>query len=533
MPNDVNVEFKGVAFQGFTNTIKLEVVSGLPADAVATFSQATMPADGTNTLNLDFTAEQNTGLHNIVVQATAEGADTLQQIISVRVQGTSLVDFQLVSPASGAVGISKFPDFSWSPSVNSTGYTLEVATSPAFGNTTFLTREVGLDTTATGIANLDNSTLYYWRVIAENPCLGPAPSTISTFGSVALSCKSFEAVDIPVTISSAGTPTVMSEIEIFESGTVSDININFVRGNHSSVGDLRGSIVSPSGTKVVLWEGECANIANFNTGFDDDSFIPNGCPNKAGQKIQSKELLSAFIGEELQGNWAFLVEDFLSGNGGRINEYGLEICSNSVLNSPFIVNNNVLEVATGKRNLVSREFLLADDENNSAEQLLYTLVIVPTRGVLRRNNQVVNVGDQFTQAELNSGRLEYEHTGNEPEEDSFVFTIIDGEGGWVDKTTFVINADEGFPSSVNEVLDANTVFEIFPNPASHIVQINPLESQSKSWNLEILSIDGQVLTQREIDQKTSLDVSGYNAGLYLLQFTNEGKTLSHKLTIVK
>jgi len=393
-----------------------------------------------------------------------------------------------------------------------------------------VSREAGVATTADGQVNLENSTLYYWRVIAYNNCFGEYASDVFTFGSKSLSCETFIADDTPLVIPSAGTPTVNSIVDIESSGSVTDMNVKLIKGNHTKINTLRASIVSPAGTTVVLWEGECTNTPTINAGFDDESAFANDCPNFDGKKMRAKEQLSSFIGESIEGNWSLKIEDIQSANGGTLSDFELELCSDVVLNSPYVVNNVVLEVLTGSSNFIEKEDLLCQDDNNSDAELLYTLVTLPTKGYLSIDDTALNLGDQFTQAEINEFKIKYNHTGITDTDDTFVFTLIDGEGGWIEKTNFIINMSADGDTSVEEPKSTAGIFDIYPNPTSNIVHISKQESDNSSWSYSLLSLDGKLITRSTFKDRTQLDLSQMTDGVYYIHL-NDGKTSLYKKII--
>ena len=198
-------------FLNYGEEITLEVISGLPADATATFSQNPIPAEGSTELDIDLSNVEDSGVFDIVVRATGPNADTLDFSVSVLATGTDMEDFELVSPASGTSGVLALPEFVWNGSPNATGYRLEFATNPSFDdNVTIISDEVGLETNSDALTSLDNSTVYYWRVIAYNGCLGEVSSEVFTLATPSLSCTDFRATDIPVNIPSTGPSTVSS-----------------------------------------------------------------------------------------------------------------------------------------------------------------------------------------------------------------------------------------------------------------------------------------------------------------------------------
>ena len=239
-----------------------------------------------------------------------------------------------------------------------------------------------------------------------------------------------------------------------------------------------------------------------------------------------------FIGEEMEGEWTLRLDDTRAGEGGRLDGFELELCSDVVSDQPFLVNNNILEVPTGGADRIVSDLLLSQDNNNSSDELLYTLVVNTTRGTLFFNGAEMEVGSRFTQTEINSGALRYEHNGIEDETDSFTFTVIDGEGGFIDLTEFIINTDASFTSAVDE-LGSEDLFRVFPNPANNVLNIYNKEQNNSDWNVTIFNIDGQVIHRQVITDKLALDVGAYTQGLYLVHLS-DGKTFfTHKVNIIR
>jgi len=97
-------------------------------------------------------------------------------------------------------------------------------------------------------------------------------------------------------------------------------------------------------------------------------------------------------------------------------------------------------------------------------------------------------------------------------------------------------------SEVNEVnyfistsVDQQTLhyFEVFPNPASYLVQIKSLD-RSSGFYLRVYSIDGQLIESRPIlISDAQLDVSAYKAGTYLIELQNEFGVFRKKLSVLR
>ena len=533
LPNSIETDISVDPYLGFSDSISLDIVAGLPAIANFEFSQNPIPVDGSSTLSIDMTEVVYSDNYEVVVRAVS-GVDTIFRSIGIDATGIFLGDVALTTPANAQKGFSLIPDFEWTASPNVTGYTLQVATNPSFADEfMIINKNVGAATTGTDAVNLDNSTVYFWRLIMENDCLGNTPSEIFTFSSNALSCRTFTPNDLPLNIPTTGTPTVETVISVTDQGEVSDLNVDLIRGNHNDLKTLRATIVSPLGTEAVLWQGECLNTSEINAGFDSESVFPNGCPDRSGQKMQPLETLAIFNGEAIEGNWALKIEDVAAGNGGSITEFALELCSTGALFAPFIVNNEVLEVRTNKGLNISNSLLLSEDENNTATELRYTIVEAPNRGTLYRNNTPLNAGSSFSQADLNADIIVYQHEGTVEEQDMFTFIVEDGEGGWVEQTNFLINASENGMTSDNDVRVADTYFSIYPNPASDLINLNQIERSGEQLTVELFTADGSLVSRQQFVNSTILKVAAYQPGLYIINITDGTKVFSKKISIVK
>jgi len=86
----------------------------------------------------------------------------------------------------------------------------------------------------------------------------------------------------------------------------------------------------------------------------------------------------------------------------------------------------IAENATG--NVISNKTLLATDVDNTTSQLVYTVTAVTANGTLRRSGTARILNSTFTQADINSGIITYDHNGSETTSDSFSFSVDDGAG---------------------------------------------------------------------------------------------------------
>jgi len=117
------------------------------------------------------------------------------------------------------------------------------------------------------------------------------------------------------------------------SGTISDINV-FNRVTHTYMSDVQTDISSPQNPTVFvkLLNRVCGNKnGTVNLKFDDAGAAIN-CSASAStvQTVVPGESLSAFNGQNPQGNWTFRVYDNYTGDSGTVNSWGIEVCTQTI-----------------------------------------------------------------------------------------------------------------------------------------------------------------------------------------------------------
>src|SRR5262249_53582707 len=90
---------------------------------------------------------------------------------------------------------------------------------------------------------------------------------------------------------------------------------------------------------------------------------------------------------------------------------------------PVLVINAALTVPEGGSGTVASTILKATDVDSPASQIIYRLTATPTHGALRLGTATLVTGAQFTQAQIDSGQLNYLHDGSETTSDTLQFTI--------------------------------------------------------------------------------------------------------------
>lgn len=516
LPNAYTSTVSTSAAAGFSDPITLSV-TGLPNGATATFSPNPVQPGNNSVMTIEFPGATPESTFSInVVGVTA--SKTLSIPVTMSVVYNDLSEVALQTPADGSVGISTNSplELKWAASPNADSYEVQLASSPSFATNTIVAAVADLTVTSyTPQVVLEKSKVLYWRVRAVTPC-GPGP-WVGPFGfsTVVESCLTLTANDLPKNISSTGTPTVESTININGSGIVSDVNVKKVTGEHDFFKDLEVRLLSPAGANVLLWKDKCgASSTGFNLGFDDAVTTAFPCPPTSGATVKPTEPLTAFNGQNSQGAWKLRVKDNQTTSGGSLSTFQLEVCSSASLNPPFIVNNNLLQINSGANAPIGNDLLKADDPNNTAGQLTFTLITVPKYGVLRKNfgaNDLVP-GDQFTQADLDNGAIRFFDGGFSASPDEFRFAVTDGEGGYVTGKFTIQPINVG-----TETPELTPKFELSPNPANDAVRLIFSEATSSDLQVRLFNAAGSLVLNRAFGAGTvteTLGLQGLPKGVY-------------------
>src|SRR5690606_4805685 len=121
--------------------------------------------------------------------------------------------------------------------------------------------------------------------------------------------------------------TQRSSIHFFEDLRVSDLRVQ-VELDHTYLGDLIVSLISPQGTRVTLISNNCGELNNMNVTFSDggDPLPCSGNPAISGS-VRPLGSLASLHGESLLGEWVLEVQDLAAGDGGSLKGFSLEVCA--------------------------------------------------------------------------------------------------------------------------------------------------------------------------------------------------------------
>lgn len=119
--------------------------------------------------------------------------------------------------------------------------------------------------------------------------------------------------------------TIRSTINVpTDAGRVTDLNVS-LDITHPNITDLSATLISPSGTRIKLFQTLTSNGPGFTgTTFDDSAavHINNATPPFTGT-FRPEQLLKGFNGESALGSWQLEITDNGAGNTGTLNNWSM------------------------------------------------------------------------------------------------------------------------------------------------------------------------------------------------------------------
>ena len=323
-PTDAVYNFTYNTFLGFSATTNFSI-AGLPAGTTAVINPTSATSDGTTgTVTVSGTGSLALGVYSFSIDGTS-GTITKSIPLTLNVFNGTLASTSLVSPTDGAIDVPGDDILTWDLDVNVSDYLVEVATDASF---TTIIESSSLQTNTYTPTMLAGSTQYYWRVTASNQCVSANASTVFNFTTVSLTCNSFSATDLPITITTTGGVSYSSVINVADDFPITDVNVT-IDIAHTWGSDLDITLTSPNGTVVELTSDNGGSGDNYTaTVFDQEATggaITLGTSPFTGDFVPEGDL-STIYGEMSAGDWTLTVTDDANQDGGIWNGFDLELC---------------------------------------------------------------------------------------------------------------------------------------------------------------------------------------------------------------
>ncbi len=515
---DVNITTRGV--NGYQDDIRFEII-GLPEEVGYTVVPEIVKTGKSARIEFDFDNSNANGHYEPTVLGISSNGDTIRRFMSWDFYSNDYSNTNILNPIPGSSGVGQKVSFKWNRPRGANYVNFHLSKNPGFPKDETISEFEIYDTTFTPDVILDYSTLYYWKLEYKNGCgLIQYDTLLYTFATKASNCKNIKSDDDPVLIRSS-EPAIM-EVEISEDVSVTDVNVHFT-GKHTRFREISASLISSSDTVLLFGNRGFNYQGTFNLGFDDQASDYIKQPPKG--LFKPDEPLSKFNGKSAKGKWYLQIVDNQSQKSGKLSSFVLEVCSDAVLDNPYIENNNLFKIAMDKAWAISPDALLVKDDNNTAEELEFTLVRLPKICDVYLKDKKLEVGDNFTQDDINNSRVKIYYHGNDVIYDEFDFTVVDGDGGWIDVTTFHFVSDDKV--NIQEVI--SQLVDIYPNPTSN--HINVIVDIQGNHNLKIYDVKGEIVLRKKLlgQSVKSLDLSKLESGFYFINIFNEKYNYTEKL----
>lgn len=322
--------------ENFSSQVQLSV-EGLPDGMQARFDHN--PATAGQQVRLTITAALTvkTGLYPFTVFAQS-GEESVFADFELRASNGIPLQSELIAPADQMGDAPNVVNFEWEKQKEFSSYHLQVSLDSLFEE---LVADITLIDTNYFQYEVAPQQRYYWRIRAENICGNSAWSAIRTFRTADVACNLHTAQGLPKIIDNNGTSKITSTIELTNPGQIIKVAIKDLEIEHSFIGDLKGSLTSPSGQSVRLFDRIGSPDIIF--GCDGDNMMVS-FSDEAGQtadqlegvcgsnpavegSFQPIDPFSNLVGEQAEGKWTLTLEDISNQDGGQLNAWKLEICS--------------------------------------------------------------------------------------------------------------------------------------------------------------------------------------------------------------
>jgi subtilisin-like proprotein convertase family protein len=442
----LTIQLGATGLLGFSSPVQLNV-AGLPQGVIASYSTNPVSPGGSSTITLSGFTSANAGALNLVISGNGGNITQTTNVFATAFAGLP-GNISLVLPANNATGISSNAGLKWLSNNQASTYQVQLASNVTFAVGAIVKDET-VGVTNTTVTGLNSSQVYFWRVRGLNNCGAGPWSSYSAFQTA--SCQvfsNFTPVNIPTTIA-----TITSNLQV-SGGTLSDMTVG-VNIEHAWIGDISANLRSPSGVTVSLFnrpgvpaEATGCQEDNIIATFDDKALLlSSDFESTCGTSIpaitgtyQPIQALSAFVGAPSTGIWTLSIIDSENNDGGRLANWNLNVCSIIANNSLAVSTNQVLTVPQNQTGTITTNLLNTNSSAVAATAIQYSILVAPVSGTIKLNGNTLGLGGMFTQNDINSGLLVYQHAGGSATNDEFRFQVTEVNGsGWVSSGTFKIN----------------------------------------------------------------------------------------------
>jgi Metallo-peptidase family M12B Reprolysin-like/Secretion system C-terminal sorting domain/Proprotein convertase P-domain len=320
---------------GFTGTTILSA-SGNPLGSVVTFSKNNLTQNDYVDLTVsNISPTILTGTYQIIVTGTS-GTLTKKLNLYLEIYSSIFPKVKLLSPTNFQETPPTDLLLTWENNVNIPLYDIQIATDEGFTNIIELATVPANSYKAT---KLENGAIYFWRVQPKNKGCAGQFSDIFQFKTVF--CKPFNLRNDNLFFENK---VVFGEINIErEKGIIIDAINADINIQDASIEFITARIISPIGTKVILFEDQCIDGDVVSATFSDNGIpIVCGATLATEEFVKPKDAFSKIYGESSRGTWRLELDYKGKGELPEIRSWTLNFCSNQEVGVEEKTNSLVL-----------------------------------------------------------------------------------------------------------------------------------------------------------------------------------------------
>ncbi|MGY0219126.1 Ig-like domain-containing protein, partial [Endozoicomonadaceae bacterium StTr2] len=207
----------------------------------------------------------------------------------------------------------------------------------------------------------------------------------------------------------------------------------------------------PDDGSLQYWDGDSWEAVTANMWLSTDVLKPTADGQSSGLRYVHA---GGDAQENLTDGFKFVVRDDLTapadgemvrsgqtepGQGHFSQDATVRIDVAAFNDAPIETVNNELVLTEGDKAVITADSHLGySDSDNNTIQRQYRLTEDVQNGKLYLNGKLLGRGSTFTQSDIDSGRLSYEHDGSETQADSFKFIVSDGAADAAESTFNIV-----------------------------------------------------------------------------------------------
>lgn len=492
-------------------------VIDVPFGATANFSSTTLSNSGNFDLTLSNLTAVVPGDYSIgIVASNSNESET--RYVNLKVLSAEFELIDTLSPSNGQTDVAASANLIWQEDVNAENYVVEVSTEVTF-STLFWSETT--ENTSINVTDLLSETVYYWRVKPSNRCGDATTFSVSNFQTGIFNCGlEFTATDFSdAFIDNVANSVATIPINVSGGITIADINVS-LDISHSWVQDMSIYLIGPpeiGSPSITLFEEPCGGQDDIVATLDDSgSLLTCGSNPAISGIIKPNQPLNNLNGLLADGIWTLFVIDKYNNDGGVINAVSLSFCnSTSIENNLSFSNNGIVTEINTTKIILTNEINASTPLETSINQA-YTLIELPSLGVLKKETVNLVLGDSFTQEDVNLNKISYTNSLTEEATDSFLVNIENASSGWLPNVVIPITIQDNLSLIENNGVQAL----IYPNPTKGKVTVS--WSENLETNIDLFDLQGRIILSKQINASdTELDINEFSDGIYLISVQNE------------